>query len=92
MRPGPDAASEPGVLPLMQETMILLWRKLQRRYIPLSAYEELGTDHRSCLAVAVANKADATLSELTEEEQAIARRILLRLIQFGQGRPDSRRQ
>ena len=37
-----DAADEPGVLPLVQETMVLLWDKRERRLLPLRAYEELG--------------------------------------------------
>ena len=37
-------------------------------------------------------KADATLAALAPAEQAIARRIFLRLIQFGEGRADTRRQ
>jgi WD40 repeat protein/energy-coupling factor transporter ATP-binding protein EcfA2 len=87
-----DAATEPGVLPLVQETMQELWQRMERRLLPLSAYERLGSGGRSGLAVAVANKADATLLDLAPEEQTIARRTFLRLIQFGEGRPDTRRQ
>jgi hypothetical protein len=46
----------------------------------------------SGIQVAIARRADATLASLTEAQQAIARRIFLRLIQFGQGRADTRRQ
>jgi Novel STAND NTPase 1 len=88
-----DAAEEPGALPLLQETMRLLWAEMARRFLPLGAYERLGADGRSGLAVAIANKADATLNDLPSAEQkAIARRIFLRLVQFGEGRPDTRRQ
>jgi energy-coupling factor transporter ATP-binding protein EcfA2 len=86
-----DAADEPGVLPLVQETMVLLWGEMQRRLLPLSAYERLGGEGRSGLAVAIATKADATLAEIAPAHQAIARRIFLRLVQFGEGRPDMRR-
>jgi WD40 repeat protein len=65
---------------------------MARRLIPLSAYEQLSSDGRSGLAVAIATKADATLAALSAEQQAIARRILLRLVQFGEGRADTRRQ
>ena len=58
----------------------------------LKNYEQLGDGQRSGLAVAIATKADATLAELTPDEQGVARRIFLRLIQFGQGRFDTRRQ
>ena len=87
-----DAAGEPGVLPLLQETMRLLWGKRQRRLLTLSSYEQLGGEGRSGLAVAMAYKADATLAGLTPEQQAMARWIFLRLVQFGEGRADTRRQ
>jgi hypothetical protein len=87
-----DAASEPGSLPLIQETMRLLWNNRRRRLLTLSAYEELTRDGNSGLAVAVAIKADAAYSELTPEQKQIARRILLDLVQLGEGRPDTRRQ
>ncbi|MFL5801727.1 MAG: CHAT domain-containing protein [Roseiflexaceae bacterium] len=87
-----DAADEPGVLPLVQETMVLLWDAMPRRLLPSSAYTRLGGAGRSGLAVAIAMKADATLADLTQEQQMIARRTFVRLIQFGEGRADTRRQ
>jgi len=87
-----DAAGEPGILPLLQETLVLLWGRLQRRFLPLDAYEALGDAARTGLQVAMARRADAALAELTEGQQAIARRIFLRLVQFGEGRADTRRQ
>lgn len=82
-----DAADEPGVLPLLQETLVLLWEQRSHRFLPLSAYERVGG-----LGVAIANKADATLAQLIPAQQMLARRIFLRLVQFGEGRPDTRRQ
>ncbi len=93
-----DAADEPGALPLLQETMGLLWDDMEQRTLPYSAYERLSRGAGdadgalSGLAVAIAMKADATLAELSPSQQAIARRIFLRLIQFGEGRADTRRQ
>jgi TIR domain/NACHT domain len=87
-----DAADEPGVLPLIQETMVLLWGEMHRRLLTLGDYERLGGEERSGLAVAMATKADATLAELSTEQKPIAQRIFLRLVQFGEGRPDTRRQ
>jgi WD40 repeat protein len=97
-----DAAGEPGVLPLVQETLVLLWERLERRFLPMRAYEALvltrdsyagqPSDERSGLQVAIARRADATMAGLTEAQQLIARRIFLRLIQFGEGRADTRRQ
>ena len=93
-----DAAGEPGALPLMQEVLVYLWEELEGRFIGVEQYEELarqaggGAGHRSGLQAAMARHADAVFANLTASQQAIARRILLRLIQFGEGRADTRRQ
>ncbi len=87
-----DAADEPGVLPLLQETMALLWEKRERRLLSLRAYDRLGADGRSGLTVAMATRADAAMAVLPPAGQAMARRILLRLVQFGEGRADTRRR
>ena len=94
-----DAADAPGALPLLQETMGLLWRDMEQRTLPYRAYQRLSdgaargdSGALSGVAVAIAMKADATLAELNETQKAIARRIFLRLIQFGEGRADTRRQ
>ncbi|HEU0292215.1 MAG TPA: SUMF1/EgtB/PvdO family nonheme iron enzyme [Anaerolineales bacterium] len=97
-----DTGQEPGILPLVQETMVLLWEKVVRRYLPLSAYEALilprqaygfgGKGTLTGLQVAMVLNAEATLEGLDTELQIIARRIFVRLVQFGEGRPDTRRQ
>jgi WD40 repeat protein len=87
-----DAAHEPGVLPLLQETMALLWEHRARRLLTLEAYRRLGGDGPGGLATALVTRADAAFAELGPERQAIARRILLRLVQLGEGRDDTRRQ
>ncbi len=87
-----DAAGEPCVLPHLQETMQLLWERRRRRYLPLEVYQELGRQVRTGLQQAMAVVADAAVDTLKPEEQAIARRTFLRLVQFGEGREDSRRQ
>ena len=94
-----DAVGEPGILPLVQETLVLLWEKIERRFLPLRAYtalvlsrQEYGEPPRTGLQVAIARRADATLHNLPPNCQYIARRIFLRLVQFGEGRADTRRQ
>ncbi|MBV6627680.1 MAG: TIR domain-containing protein [Rivularia sp. (in: Bacteria)] len=91
-----EAAGEPGILPFIQETLVLLWEKLERRYLPLEAYENLKfTDDNikvKGLQAAIAYHAKATLDKLSKSQQVIARRILLRLVQFGEGRDNTRRQ
>lgn len=95
-------AKEPGVLPLLQETLVLLWEKVERRYLPLRAYEALVLSYHNAVSntnnkltgiqVAIAQRADAAIADLSDEQQIIARRVFLRLIQFGEGRADTRRQ
>jgi hypothetical protein len=87
-----DAGDEPDVLSLIQETMVLLWERRSRRLLTLSAYEDLGGDGRSGLAAALATRADAALADLLPDQQEIAQRILVRLVQLGEGRQDTRRQ
>lgn len=87
-----DAAGEPGVLPLLQETMALLWERRSRRLLTLEAYRRLGAEGRSGLAVALATTADAAYASLSPARRAIARPMLLRLVQLGEGRDDTRRQ
>jgi hypothetical protein len=87
-----DAADEPGSLPMLQEALVLLWGTMSGRLLTRASYDALGHDGRSGLAVAMATKADATLAALPPDRQRVARRIFLRLVQFGEGRPDTRRQ
>ncbi|HEX8108787.1 MAG TPA: WD40 repeat domain-containing protein, partial [Kofleriaceae bacterium] len=86
-----DAAEEPGVLPLVQETLRLLWDRRRERFLGLDAYEALGRGGRA-LDVAIARRAATAMAGLGATEQTIARRVLLRLVSFGEGRPDTRRQ
>ncbi len=87
-----DAAEEPGALPLLQETLRMLWDRMRERLLTLADYRALGSDGRSGLAVAISTRADRCLRELTGAQQTIARRTLLRLVSFGEGRPNTRRR
>jgi WD40 repeat protein len=95
-----------GILPLVQEVLVQLWEKLERRVLSLHAYAKfvlprVAYDHRddglerTGLEVAIARHADGVLKRLEAENSVqleIARRIFVRLVQFGEGRPDTRRQ
>jgi tetratricopeptide (TPR) repeat protein len=87
-----------GALPLLQETLVLLWERRRRRLLPLSAYEALGRDGRTGLSVAIATHADAALEGLDwlpgmeGQGKAVARRLLMRLVHFGDGKPDTSRR
>jgi WD40 repeat protein len=99
-------ARSQGILPLVQEVLVQLWEKLERRVLPLHAYAEFVLPRtaydqhhdgqaRTGLEVAIARHADGVLKRLEVEDPArveIARRIFVRLVQFGEGRPDTRRQ
>ena len=87
-----DAAGESGVLPLVQETFRLLWDKVVRRHLGLAAYRGMAEGGRSGLQVAIDRRANLVYDNLPHAAQPIARRIFLRLIQFGEGRADTRRQ
>ena len=96
-----DAAEEPGALPLLQEALVLLWERRENRRLTLAAYEQLGRQAgggegppRSGLAVAIASHAEAVFARLAKnpEQQRLARRIFVRLVHFGEGRPNTRRQ
>jgi len=85
-----DAGEEPAALPLLQETMVLLWERLSRRLLTVPAYEALGGSGRNGLTVALTTRADAVLARLSSTEQRIARRICVRSVGLGVGRPDTR--
>ena len=88
-----DAAGEPGILPFLQETMVLLWAYEMRRQVALAAYAQLAAGQGGTgLQAAIARRAEQALSDLSEPGRALVRRLFLRLVHFGQGRPDTRRQ
>ena len=91
-----DAGEEPGVLPFVQETLVMLWAHAGRARIGLDAYTDLVGDKsgRSGLQVALADHADYVYLDVLADDagRAVGRRILLRLVQFGEGRADTRRQ
>jgi WD40 repeat protein/CHAT domain-containing protein len=87
-----DARGEAGVLPLVQETLVLLWEKVEGRKLKRNAYRQMAEGGRSGIQVAIDRHADVVYNTLPAEDRSIARRIFLRLIQFGAGRADTRRQ
>jgi CHAT domain-containing protein/WD40 repeat protein len=87
-----DARGEAGVLPLVQETLVRLWDKVKGRQLKRSAYRQMGEGGRSGIQVAINDHANDIYHTLPAADRSIARRIFLRLIQFGEGRADTRRQ
>ena len=82
-----DVLGEPGRLPLLSAALVDLWRDRSGSSLTLSAYERTGG-----IQGAVARHAEAALRSLTESEQQVARRIVLRLVAGGDGEPLTRRR
>lgn len=87
-----DVSDEPGTLPLLQDTLVGLWIHRTGTYLRLEEYQAMSDGQRSGLAVVVARRADAALAGLRANQLALARRLFLRLVQFGEGAADTRRQ
>ncbi|MDX6539141.1 MAG: hypothetical protein QOI71_751 [Gaiellales bacterium] len=69
-----DVAGQAGVLPLLSTALVHLWQERQGRSLVLEAYQRMGR-----VQGAVARHAEAAYGRLSEEQQEIARRLLLRL-------------
>ena len=70
-----DVGAEPGALPLLQDTLDLLWQRRQGRLLTQAAYEEIGA-----VAGALYGRADALFDGLPPTDQQMARRLLVRLV------------
>ncbi|MDT0342440.1 nSTAND1 domain-containing NTPase [Streptomyces litchfieldiae] len=81
-----EVAGEPGGLPLMSHALLETWRRRKGRTLSLTGYQAAGGLHG-----AIAHTAETAYTQLTEDQAAIARRVLLRLITPGDGTPDTRR-
>jgi hypothetical protein len=75
-----DVGMEPGALPLLQDTLDLLWQRRQGRVLGQTAYDSLGG-----VTGALKGRADALIDALTEFEQLMARRLLVRLVSMTRG-------
>lgn len=72
-----DLGAEPGALPLLQDTLDLLWQRRQGRLLTQQAYDELGG-----VVGALRGHADALFDALTEAEQRMAKRLMVRLVEL----------
>jgi energy-coupling factor transporter ATP-binding protein EcfA2 len=87
-----DVAGEPAALALLQETLQQLWTRRRQRVITLDDYHALGDGVRAGVAFVVGEHADCVLDTLAVSQRATAFRMLIRLVSFGEGRADTRRQ
>jgi WD40 repeat protein len=90
-----ETEGEPGLLPFLQETMVTLWDGLHHRLLSLEAYDRLADADGSGVLQAIRREADGAVGEISARHadgEQVVRRIMLRLVQFGEGRPHTRRR
>lgn len=69
-----DVGSEPGALPLLEDTLDVLWQHRQERTLTQAAYDGLGG-----VIGALQKRADSVLAKLGPPDLAIAKRLLMSL-------------
>ncbi len=83
-----DVGEEPGSLPLLSHALLETWLRRNGRRMTLAGYIAAGG-----VDGAIAQTAEAVFTDrLTGHQQAIARRIFLRLTELGEGTQDTRRR
>lgn len=82
-----DMRGHTTALPLLEESLAMLWAERRGPWLTLDAYLRTGG-----VGGALASKADALYEPLSEDEQRLTRRIFLGLIHLGEGVPDTRRR
>ncbi|HSK27055.1 MAG TPA: BTAD domain-containing putative transcriptional regulator, partial [Jiangellales bacterium] len=82
-----DVAGEPGGLPLMSTALLSVWERREGRRMTLAAYHQIGG-----VRAAVSRLAETAYQQLTESQQVVARRTLLRLADPGEGGDPVRRR
>jgi WD40 repeat protein/DNA-binding SARP family transcriptional activator len=82
-----DVARQPGALPLLGHALLELWRRRAGSSLTLDGYRATGG-----VEGALAQRAEAVHGSLAADEQAVTRRVMLRLTQPGDGTADTRRR
>ena len=82
-----DVRGRPGALPLLQHALVELWNRRRNGTLTLTSYAESGGVDR-----ALAKRADTTYEALGPAQRDIAERVLLTLVQPGEGTEDTRRR
>ena len=82
-----EIAGETGGLPLLSTALLDLWREREDHTLTLAAYARTGG-----VRGAIGRHAEAAFRSLSEDEQQVARRMLLRLVAGGDGEPLTRRR
>ncbi|MFO1419597.1 MAG: hypothetical protein U1F59_01295 [Candidatus Competibacteraceae bacterium] len=76
-----------GALPLLQHALSEIWQGLQQGKTAAATLHAIGG-----VGGALAGRAQAIYRRLPENEQVIAQRAFLKLVQLGEGGPDTRRR
>jgi len=88
---GDEAAGEPGyqpgALPLLAHALLATWQQRDGRTLTLAGYRLTGG-----ITGAIAKTAERAYQQLDSDQQEIARTVLLRMIQLGDGSADTRRR
>ncbi|BDA67802.1 WD-40 repeat-containing protein [Calothrix sp. PCC 7716] len=82
-----DTYGREGALPLLQFALTRIWEGLKKGVEPVKTLEDIGG-----VGGALAQEAQRIFDNLNEEEQKIARRVFLGLVQLGEGASDTRRR
>ena len=82
-----DVSDRPGTLPLMEHLLLEVWQRRRGRTLTLEAYAASGG-----VEGALARRANSIYGAMSPERQVVARRVLLRLTQPGEGTEDTRRR
>ncbi|MEO0760147.1 MAG: hypothetical protein AAFY78_25135, partial [Cyanobacteria bacterium J06648_16] len=82
-----DAEGREGALPLLQFALTRIWEGLKEGKSPSETYREMNG-----VGGALAKKAQDIYDSLSVNEQEIARRVFLGLVQLGEGVRDTRRR
>ena len=78
---------EPGALPLLEHALLETWQRRSGRILTLPGYAASGG-----VQGAIAHTAESVYQGLTGEQQALTRKIFLRLTELGEGTQDTRRR
>ncbi len=81
-----DVGEKPGNLPLLEFTLTQLWEQQTDGWLTHTNYDAMGS-----VEGALATYADQVYGELQANEQELARRALVQLVQPGEGTEDTRR-
>jgi WD40 repeat protein len=82
-----QTAGREGALPLLQFALVRIWAGLAEGKEPAETLQAIGG-----VGGALAGEAQRIYGSLTPEEQGIARRVFLGLVQLGEGAKDTRRR